>query len=187
MKFDKYLDLKGKHAFLSPSSSAWLRYDKEKLKQVYLSRRAAELGTRLHEFAAEAIELNRKMPQNKDTLNLYINDAIKYHMETEVPLYYSDYCFGHTDAISFDDEKQFLRIHDLKTGEHGSMEQLEVYASLFCLMKHKDPFKIGIELRLYKQGEVLVNNPSPEKIQDYMDIIVDDCDYIVSQLEEIEI
>ena len=179
MVFEKFLNLVGKHAPLSPSNHVWIRYDPEKLRKVYLNRKAAEKGTRLHAFAAEAINLGRKQPNNRDTLNLYVNDAIKYHMQTEVCLYYSDKCFGWADAISFDDDHQFLRIHDLKTGEApASMEQLQIYAALFCLMKNKDPYKIDIELRIYQSSEVLVDNPSADLIYDIMNIIIDSSDLL---------
>ena len=53
----------------------------------------------------------------------YVNDAIKYDMTPEVPLYFSEFCFGTADAISFKDS--LLRIHDLKTGKsQPHMEQL---------------------------------------------------------------
>lgn len=179
MIFEKFSNLVGKHAPLSPSNHVWIRYDPEKLRTVYLNRKAAEMGTRLHAFAAEAINLGRKQINNRDTLNLYINDAIKYHMQTEVCLYYSDKCFGWADCISFDDNNQFLRIHDLKTGENpASMEQLQIYAALFCLMKNKDPMKIDIELRLYQSGQVIVDRPDGQLIIDIMNVIIEFSDLL---------
>ena len=59
----------------------------------------------------------------------------------EQALYYSDNCFGTADAISF--KKNFLRIHDLKTGvTPGSMKQLLIYASMFCLEYNFLPIQI---------------------------------------------
>jgi len=165
--------LEGKHAFLSPSQHSWLRYTDEKLITVFRNRKAAEYGTRLHAFAKEAIDLGVSLPKNKNTLNLYVNDAIKYNMQTEVCLYYSPNCWGWADAISFDEDKRFLRIHDLKTGEiPASMEQLEIYAALFCLRYMYKPIDISMELRLYQSNEVLVHNPDPEWIDQIIDIIV---------------
>ena len=186
MIFDKYLELVGKHAPLSPSQHAWLRYDREKLRRVYLNRKAAEKGTRLHAFAAEAINLKRKQVNNKDTINLYINDGIKYNMSTEVCLFYSYKCFGWADCISFDDDKQMLRIHDLKTGEiPSSMEQLQIYAALFCLMKGNDPRAIDIELRIYQSNAVLVDQPDPELIIDIMNLIIEDSEYLYQLDKEV--
>lgn len=174
MIFDRYSELEGKHAFLSPSSSSWVRYTPEKLVKVFNNKKAAELGTRLHAFAKEAIDLGIKLPKTKGTLNLYINDSIGYHMQTEVCLYYGPYCWGWVDAISFDEKQRFLRIHDLKTGEHpATMEQLEIYAALFCLVKHYEPEDIKIELRIYQSNEVLVNVPDPLWIKQLSNIIID--------------
>ena len=72
MNFTEHSDLIGTHAFLSPSQNAWTNYTEEKLIQRYLSSKAVERGTRLHEFAAEAIELNRKQ-SGRDTLSMYVN------------------------------------------------------------------------------------------------------------------
>ena len=95
-------------------------------------------------------------------------------METEVVLYYSDYFFGTADAISF--RKGTLRIHDLKTGNVGKiehhMEQLEVYAALFCLEYKVKPGEIEMELRVYKNDEVLIHKPTAEDILPIMDKIV---------------
>ena len=92
-------------------------------------------------------------------------------METEVVLFYSERFFGTADAICFRDG--VLRIHDLKTGNTKvKIEQLEVYAALFCLEYQIKPTKIGFELRIYQNDEVLYANPTPEKIQETMDTIV---------------
>ena len=95
-------------------------------------------------------------------------------MSTEVVLYYSDYFFGTADAISF--RKNMLRIHDLKTGRVGKIEdhieQLEVYAALFCLEYRIKPGEIDMELRVYKNDEVLVHKPTAEDILPIMDKIV---------------
>ena len=92
-------------------------------------------------------------------------------MNTEVVLFYSERFFGTADAICFRDG--VLRIHDLKTGNTKvKIEQLEVYAALFCLEYQIKPTKIEFELRIYQNDEVLYANPTPEKIQETMDTIV---------------
>ena len=93
MKFNKHYDLEGLHAPFSPSKSSWLRYDDEKALEVYSNKKAAEVGTRLHAWAKETIDLGIKQPKSKKTIYAYVNDAIGFKMDTEVVLYYSDYFF----------------------------------------------------------------------------------------------
>ena len=101
MNFNEHSDLEGRHAFLSPSSPYWLNYDSEKLRATYLNGLNKERATRLHSFAAEAINLGQKLPKSKKTLNMYINDSIGFKQRTEQVLYYSQNCFGTADSISF--------------------------------------------------------------------------------------
>jgi hypothetical protein len=171
MNFNKHSGLEGQHAFLSASKYHWLNYDEEKLANAFLKYQAAQMGTRLHEFACEAIRLGQKLPKTQKTLNMYVNDAIGYKMDTEQPLVYSENCFGTADAISF--KQDFLRIHDLKTGETpSSIHQLEIYAALFCLEYDVNPNNIKMELRLYQSDEVVVHEPPAEDILYIMDKII---------------
>ena len=163
MKFNDHSRLIGCHAFLSASQYHWVNYDDDKLIERFNTYQASQRGTKLHEFAATCIELGQRLPRSPKTLNLYVNDAIGFHMTPEQVLYYSENCFGTTDAICF--RNDFLRIHDLKTGETPAhMEQLEIYASLFCLEYNKDPNNIDIELRLYQSNEVSILNPEKTEI-----------------------
>lgn len=171
MNFNTHFDLEGKHSFLSPSSYSWLNYDEDKLRDAFISAQARERGTELHALAANCIRLGVKLPRNNKTLNAYVNDAIGYRMITEQPLYYSRYCFGHADAISF--ENNFLRIHDLKTGvTPAKMEQLMIYTALFCLEYGIRPSEIDCELRIYQNDAVMVYNPAVDEIVPIMDKIV---------------
>lgn len=171
MIFNKHLNLEGLHAAFSPSQSSWLRYDDDKAVEVFSNKRAAEMGTRLHAWAKETIDLGIKQPRSKKTIYAYINDAIGFKMNTEVVLYYSDIFFGTADAISF--RNNTLRIHDLKTGKTPvHMEQLEIYAALFCLEYRVKPAEIDIELRIYQNDEILYHNPAPEDITEIMEKIV---------------
>jgi len=103
---------------------------------------------------------------------MYVNDAIGYRMITEQPLYYSDNCFGTADAISF--KKNFLRIHDYKSGETpASMRQLMVYMAIFCLEYDYQPDEIEAELRIYQSDEIIIHNPLPEEIFSIMNKIVE--------------
>lgn len=171
MKFNRHPQLEGLHAPFSASQSHWLRYDDRKLKDSYRKKKSASMGTRIHAWAKETIDLGLKQPEIEKTIYMYINDAIGYQMNTEVVLYYSDYFFGTADTISFRDG--VLRIHDLKTGEHpASMEQLEVYAALFCLEYKIRPGEIEFELRIYQNDEVHIHRPTAEDIAPIMDYIV---------------
>ena len=173
MNFIPHLDLVGEHAFLGASKYHWINYDDDKLVQSYLSSLAVQRGTELHDFACQCIKLKIKLPKTRKTLNMYVNDALHYSLTPEQPLYFSRNCFGTADGISFDEKTSFLRIHDLKTGATPAhMEQLQIYAALFCLEYHKKPSQIGMELRIYQNDEIQVCIPEYEDIDRIMSTIV---------------
>lgn len=184
MQFNVHKSLEGLHAPFSASSSHWLRYTDEKAIDIYSNKKAAEMGTRLHAWAKETIDLGIKQPRSKKTLYSYVNDAIGFKMQTEVVLFYSDRFFGTADAICF--RNGVLRIHDLKTGKVGKIddhiEQLEVYAALFCLEYKVKPSDIEMELRVYKNDQVVCHTPAPEDISKIMNHIV----HLNKILEEID-
>lgn len=164
MRWNQHNNLLGKHAFLSPSGYHWLNYDNEKLKNVYLNKQKIEEGTKLHELASELIKRGIKVAKYKKTFNLFVNDCISFNMDSEVLLYYSDFCFGTADAISFKDGK--LKIFDLKTGTtKASFNQLNIYAALFCLEYGMNPSDIWIMERIYQ------NNGFEEVVADPNEII----------------
>lgn len=182
MNFVRHLNLEGLHAPFSPSQPSWIRYDDDKAIEVYMNRKASEMGTRLHAWAKDTIDLGLKQPRTKKTLYAYVNDAIGYRMETEVVLFYSERFFGTADAISF--RNNLLRIHDLKTGKHpANMEQLEVYAALFCLEYKVKPSDIKMELRIYQNDEVIVHVPESEDIVKIMQKIVS-LDKLLEKIDE---
>jgi len=165
------LNLEGHHAFLGASSYHWLNYSDEKLATVFSNHLAKQKGTELHDFAAQCIRLRQRLPKSKKTLNMYVNDAIGYRMSPEVVLFYSENCFGTADAISF--KNNMLRIHDYKSGViPAKMEQLLIYAALFCLEYKIKPEEIDIELRLYQSDEVLIAEPTAEDINPIIDTII---------------
>lgn len=185
MNFNKHFELKGKHALLSPSRYTWLRYTDEQLREFVRNYRAAEKGTELHEYAETAIRLGRKQPNTKETVNAYINDAIGFGMTPEVILKYSDVCFGTADALSFNEKRKKLRIHDLKTGvTPAKMDQLLVYAALFCLEYNFRPHEISTELRIYQNDDVIIFKPTPEDLVPVMDKIISS-DKIIAEMGEI--
>lgn len=172
MNFNRHYNLEGAHAFLSASKYSWLNYDEEQLSEAYIRYLAAQKGTELHDLAKRLIKMGVKLPRKRETLNLYVNDAIGYRMTPEQPLFYSSNSFGTADAISF--RNDLLRIHDLKTGSTpAKMKQLEIYASLFCLEYGVKPGNIRMELRIYQNDEVLVHVPEASAICDTMDKIID--------------
>jgi hypothetical protein len=169
--FNRHFNLEGLHAPFSASKPSWLNYDDDKAVDVYLSKKASELGTKYHQWAKDTIDLKIKQPRSNKTLSAYVNDAIGYKMSTEVVLYYSDNFFGTADAISFN--KGVLRIHDLKTGKiPAKMEQLLIYTALFCLEYKIKPSEIEVELRIYQNDEILYHKPEADEIVPIMDHIV---------------
>lgn len=171
MNFKKHSDLEGLHAFLGASTYHWINYDEEKLIDRYRTHLATLKGTELHELASKLINNGIKLEDKQKTLNMYVNDAIGYNMKTEVVLYYSEYCFGTADSICF--RNDVLRIHDLKTGvTPAHMEQLFVYAALFCLEYKYKPSEIQIILRLYQNDQILECEADVDTISHIMDKII---------------
>ena len=182
MKFNRHFNLEGLHAPFSASKPHWLRYPDDKVTEVYLNKKAAEKGSRLHQWAKDTIDLGIKQPRSNKTLYAYVNDAIGFKMSTEVVLFYSDRFFGTADTISF--RKGVLRIHDLKTGTTPvKMEQLMVYAALFCLEYKVKPGDIEIELRIYQNDNIECCKPTAEQIVPIMDTIIH-FDKILEKIDE---
>lgn len=184
MNFNKHSTLEGQHAFLGASKYHWINYTDEKLAETYSKFLAVQRGTVLHEFAAQCIRLGQKLPKSTKTLNMYVNDAIGFRMMPEQILYYSENCFGTADSISF--RRNILRIHDYKSGIiPAHMEQLQIYAALFCLEYKVKPADINIELRLYQNDEIVIDNPDQETIVPIMDKIIT-FDKIINRIKEQE-
>ena len=62
MEFRKHSQVKeGDHAYLGASKYHWINYDLPKLEATYKKRLATDRGTKLHAFAAEAINLGMKL------------------------------------------------------------------------------------------------------------------------------
>lgn len=184
MNFNKHLNLEGQHAFLGASKYHWINYSEDKIAESYSRFLATQKGTQLHAFAAQCIQLGQKLPRSRKTLNMYVNDAIGFKMIPEQVLFYSENCFGTTDAIAF--RNNFLRIHDYKSGMvPAHMEQLFVYAALFCLEYKIKPADIEMETRLYQSDDILISNPTAEDIVPIMDKIIT-FDKIINKIKEQE-
>lgn len=197
MIFNEHSNLAGQHAFLGASKYHWLNYDDETIVQRYNQQYVTTIGTILHELASDCIknhirlsktndkhlvtlELLRKGISNEffnpslilETLAPFVNDAIGFNMRSEQILYYSENCFGTADAISFRDG--YLRIHDYKSGSiPAHMEQLMIYAGLFCLEYDIKPIDIlETELRIYQNSEILYHKPDGREIDEVVRKIV---------------
>lgn len=180
MQWNRHSGLQGQHAFLSASKYHWINYDEDKLFESFKNAKAAAHGSRLHAFAHECILLKQRLPDNNKTLNMYVNDAIRYRMEPEQLLYYSDNCFGTADTIGFREPNDIrgakLRISDLKTGvSPASVKQLLVYAAMFCfeyaIPLGITPMEIEFELRIYQNDERQLFVGDPEEVVYIMDRI----------------
>lgn len=171
MNFNDHSNFDTGHAFLGGSKYHWINYDEDKIATSYSRFLAVRRGVALHDLAERCIILGQKLPKSKKTLNSYVNDAIGFRMIPEQKLVYTENCHGTADAISFNHD--LLRIHDLKTGlVPAHMEQLQIYASLFCLEYVIDPRDIDIELRIYQNDEILVLNPETESILSIIDKMI---------------
>lgn len=192
--FRRHIELEGRHATFSASKYAWLRYDDEKIIATFDKAMNAALGTRLHNVAAELIELGLKQQASKKTFNMYVNDAISYRMSPEVVLAYSVNIFGTVDAIyfgpapkkpEFEGFKYILRIHDLKNGETpAKMDQLLIYAAIFLLEYKMKVSDIYIELRIYQNDDIEYYVPGIEEMVDIMSHI-QHVDEIIERRREI--
>ena len=212
MNFRRHLELEGRHAILSASSWRWLNDDPESLTKRLCSQYLAPIGTILHDIARKhikhRIKLNKYDKKNVmlelveqgvpayviDTINFdsmyenlmrYVNDCVAFKMTPEVVLRYSDNFFGTTDAIKYDEEDRFLRIHDLKTGTTTAYrEQLIIYAALFCLEYAIKPTGIQCELRIYQGCEIDIYEPSAEEIIHVMETIIAHNNFMTKLREE---
>lgn len=173
MFFNDHSKLRNQHAILSPSKYHWIRYSDEKFQRWLENRKAVEVGTELHALSSGLIKHGIKLPKDNTTISLFVNDAIKMGLSSEVVLRYSEFAFGTADAIGIFQE--CLHIHDLKTGTtKGSLDQLKVYAALF-LLEYPTAFNGWpvIKLRIYQDSEVLEEvHSTPEEIFSVMDKIV---------------
>ena len=210
MIWNRHSNLEGKHAFLSASKYTWLNKTSEEIAESYKNSFATTIGTLLHSYAESCIQYREKLRKSDihgvkidllregvpefaidiresfPTLMMFVNDAIDYRMDQEVLLYYSDLCFGTTDAIGV--EKNLLRIHDLKTGvSTAKMDQLMIYAALFfheyAYLGYK-PENLRTELRIYQLGDIAVLEPEPEQIREVMEDIVEK-DRVLQALKEV--
>jgi hypothetical protein len=171
MRWNSHSELRGRHAFLSPSNYHWVNYTPQKLEARFQSYRGAARGTALHDLAKNCIDLGVRLDESEKALAWYVADAIDLGLSAEQYLYYSENCFGQSDAIGVAGD--ILHVHDLKTGVGpvAKFTQLEVYAALYCLEYIVDPFALGFELRIYQGEEIRGHQPHSDTILSIMDKI----------------
>lgn len=199
MIFAEHLELRDTHAIFSPSRPHFINYDDDAMIRSYISSFSTQIGTAVHAFAKKKIDGQFPIEDNQSErnwllmhlldagiprrvidierifLNLipYVNDAIGYKMQTEIPLVYEKTLFmGTADAIVH--RRGTLRIHDLKTGiQPASMDQPLCYAALAFLEYKREikPDNTKVELRIYQNQEVAVHNPSTDEVKAIMDKI----------------
>lgn len=184
MRFNVHsANLIGTHAFLSASNYHWVNYDLDKLQRVYFASMAAKRGTELHALASQLIRLGVKLPDTKQTLNMYVNDAIGFKMTPEQLLYANAFCYGTADCIGFN--RNFLRVFDLKTGStEASPHQLEIYVAFFCMEYGISPMAIEIELRIYQNDDVRIFEVDPDTIMHIIDKIKTFTKHLIALREE---
>lgn len=86
MNLNKHLDLKGKHFEFGGSNYSWLNYSEEKVVERIHSEKRKELGTELHEFAAQQIRLHHLFTTSKEMRHSFESfiDNKYYDEEKEV-------------------------------------------------------------------------------------------------------
>ena len=188
MNFNKHLELRDKHAILSPSKPYWLNYNRDQMINYIRAQQAATRGTKLHDLAAKLSEEGLKLRGSTQTLVSYVNDAIGYGMVPEVGLKYTDACFGHADAIDFG--RGLLRIHDLKTGTGPvHMEQLEIYAALFLLEYERvlgvNPLNTKVNLRIYQNDDIQEYSPDKDRMEEVIYAIKEKDSWAEEALREV--
>ena len=104
MIFNEHSNLKGQHALFSPSQSAWLRYDGEKVADKIISQYRAPLGTEIHEYAEIQIELGMKVTGSVKNLRNSIASFIysKYKVKDVAFVDYAMKLINVLDYISND-------------------------------------------------------------------------------------
>lgn len=107
------------------------------------------------------------------TTKQFINDSIGFRMESEKRLTVSNMIYGTADAVRYYIKENLLRVSDLKTGKRpAKIEQVFIYAALYCYEYNLKPLNTNFEARIYQNGEIFIEQPSGEDINDiFMNIL----------------
>jgi len=187
LELNEHSELIGKHAPFSPSQHYWIDYSPEKLLAYWDNKDAQLVGTKVHQHAADLInmhydflEMGLPSPvslifkaRKKDTVSLHVTHSAQHWLGAEVPVKYSDICFGTADAIGFHIPTKTLYVNDLKTGKiQGDMRQLEQYAAIFLaeyssalqFQHHINLNECKIQLRIFQYDDCVLAEPPADYI-----------------------
>ena len=107
------------------------------------------------------------------TTKQFINDSIGFRMESEKRLTVSSMIYGTADAVRYYTKENLLRVSDLKTGKRpAKIEQVFIYAALYCYEYKLKPLNTNFEARIYQNGEIFIEQPSGEDINEILINIV---------------
>lgn len=123
--FNPHPELKGKHALFSPSQSAWLRYDEEKVIDKVRNQYRTALGSEIHEYAADEIMLGQRASSHKKSSVRSIVQEIESYI-------YQKY---KKEAIDY----------GLKLIDHLNYIPKEVFEMLMCYINDGIGFKMIAE------------------------------------------
>lgn len=139
----------------------------EKYMEKYSKCYDPEFGTlllkHLHYISGEAFLTTKQ----------FVNDSIGFRMESEKRLTVSNMIYGTADAVRYYTKENLLRVSDLKTGKRpAKIEQVFIYAALYCYEYNLKPLNTNFEARIYQNGEIFIEQPSGEDINDiFMNIL----------------
>lgn len=107
------------------------------------------------------------------SVKMFVCDSIGFRMESEQKLSVSKVIEGTADAVRFYPKDNLLRISDLKTGSRpAKIEQVFIYAALYCYENRLDPLKTNFEARIYQNGEIYIEQPTGEEIKSLLNTIL---------------
>ena len=186
MIWNNHKELEGKHAFMGASNYHWTNYDDITFEARYYNQFSQVIGTAIHELAHDCIVSRTKL--NKHDIHLIELKLYKAFVPKDAydaNLILENLIPFVNDAIGYYERDKILRIHDYKNGvTQADIRQLYIYAALFCLEYHVNPLTLNkIECRIYQNLEVLIDNPTGEVIQFYMDKIQNRTELIKTFLE----
>ena len=103
----------------------------------------------------------------------FVGDCVGFRMESESKLTLSNNINGTADAIRYYPKDNLLRVADLKTGTRpAKIEQVFTYAALYCHESRLDPLRTNFETRIYQNGEIYIEQPDREDINDILQNIL---------------
>ena len=126
------------------------------------------------EYGSLLLDHLRYMPAEAYiSTKLFICDCIGFRMGSEEKVSLSSMINGTADAIQFYPKDKLLRVSDLKTGARpAKMDQLYIYAAIYCHENRINPLNITTETRIYQNGEIHMEQPESGVINDILQNIL---------------